>query len=195
MSYLWHFVTGCVILVMSSCHGQDLTGYDVSVYVKLSWQRQRHLCLIVTIPTILLRKFKLMFQLLILTSITNNWLLWFWFDYSNSASLNEERKISRQWWINCWVLYSFLGANQTTIALYVLIQKKWQPQWNKVLSPLQGIISLVPKPGKDTLLIDNWRPITLLTIDYKILAMVFANRLKVKLNQFVAETQSGFYKR
>lgn len=30
----------------------------------------------------------------------------------------------------------------------------------------QGVISLIPKPSKDPLLIDNWRPITLLTLDY-----------------------------
>ncbi len=58
----------------------------------------------------------------------------------------------------------------------------------------QGIISLIPKPEKDLLLIDNWRPITLLTIDYKILALVYANRLKFKLDQIIAETQSGFVK-
>lgn len=52
----------------------------------------------------------------------------------------------------------------------------------------QSIISLVPKLDKDTLLIDNWCLITHLTINYKILALVFANRLNVKLNQLVAET-------
>ena len=58
----------------------------------------------------------------------------------------------------------------------------------------QGIISLIPKPDKDILLIDNWRPITLLTIDYKILSLAFANRLKTGLDNIVAETQSGFMK-
>lgn len=42
----------------------------------------------------------------------------------------------------------------------------------------QGIISLIPKPNKDPLLIDNWCPVTLLTIDYKILALVYANSLR-----------------
>lgn len=58
----------------------------------------------------------------------------------------------------------------------------------------QGIISLIPKPEKDSLLIDNWRPITLLTVDYKILALVYANRLKFKLSHIISETQSGFVK-
>ena len=58
----------------------------------------------------------------------------------------------------------------------------------------QGIMSLIPKPDKDILLIDNWRPITLLTIDYKIMSLAFANRLKTGLDNIVAETQSGFMK-
>lgn len=45
----------------------------------------------------------------------------------------------------------------------------------------QGIISLIAKPEKDSLLIDNCRPITLLTVNYKIFALVYAKRLKFKL--------------
>lgn len=40
------------------------------------------------------------------------------------------------------------------------------------------IISLIPKPDKDSLIIENWRAMTLLTIDYKILGLVYDNRLK-----------------
>ncbi len=64
---------------------------------------------------------------------------------------------------------------------------------NMTLLMKQGIICLIPYWTK-TLLIDNWHPVTLLTVDYKMLALVFANRLKVKLNQLVAETQFGFVK-
>lgn len=34
----------------------------------------------------------------------------------------------------------------------------------------QGLIRLIPKPNKDIQLLDNWRPITLLSRDYKMLA-------------------------
>ena len=50
----------------------------------------------------------------------------------------------------------------------------------------QGVIPLIPKPDKDNILIENWRPITLLTIDYKFLASVYATRLKMGLLHIVA---------
>ncbi len=58
----------------------------------------------------------------------------------------------------------------------------------------QGIISLIPKANKDILSIDNWHPVTLLTVDYKVLALVYANRLKTNLDSIISETQSGFLK-
>ncbi len=40
----------------------------------------------------------------------------------------------------------------------------------------------------------DWRPITLLTVDYKFLALVYANRLKTNLDSIISETQSVFLK-
>lgn len=64
------------------------------------------------------------------------------------------------------------------------------------LSPTMkhGLITLIPKPNKNNLLLDNWRPITLLCNDYKLLAHVYANRLNSGLNQLVDECQSAFIK-
>lgn len=58
----------------------------------------------------------------------------------------------------------------------------------------QGLLTLIPKPGKDPLLIDNFRPICLLNNDYKILARIFAIRMKSVLDHIIDETQSGFMK-
>lgn len=65
---------------------------------------------------------------------------------------------------------------------------------NEYLPPTltQGITTLIPKPNKDKLFIDNWRPICLLNNDYKIFALILARRLKLVLNSVIAETQSGF---
>jgi len=56
----------------------------------------------------------------------------------------------------------------------------------------QGLITLIPKSNKNTTFIDNWRPITLLNNDYKIIALVLAKRLKGVLHSIIDETQSGF---
>uniref|UniRef100_A0A1A8L6V8 Reverse transcriptase domain-containing protein n=1 Tax=Nothobranchius pienaari TaxID=704102 RepID=A0A1A8L6V8_9TELE len=58
----------------------------------------------------------------------------------------------------------------------------------------QGLITLIPKPGKDSKIIDNLRPITLLNTDYKIVTLAYANRLKSKLNSIISDSQSGFMK-
>ncbi len=64
------------------------------------------------------------------------------------------------------------------------------------LSPTmkRGLITLIPKADKDPLSIDNWRPITLLCTDYKLLALVYANRLNSGLTKVISECQSAFIK-
>ena len=56
----------------------------------------------------------------------------------------------------------------------------------------QGLITLIPKPKKDHLILDNWRPISLLNNDYNIFALVLASRLKSVLYTVIDECQSGF---
>ncbi len=56
----------------------------------------------------------------------------------------------------------------------------------------QGPLTLIPKLKKDILFIDNWRPICHLNCDYKILALILANRLKCVLGSIIDETQTGF---
>lgn len=65
---------------------------------------------------------------------------------------------------------------------------------NNTLPPTltQGLITLIPKPNKDLLFIDNWRPISLLNNDCKIMALILANRIKEVLDTIIDETQSGF---
>lgn len=64
---------------------------------------------------------------------------------------------------------------------------------NSLLTTMkQGIIILIPKPNKDKAIIDNLRPITLLNVDYKLFTHALANRLKIGINDFISESQSGF---
>ena len=58
----------------------------------------------------------------------------------------------------------------------------------------QSIITLLPKPNKDTLLLENWRPISLLNVDYKIATKTIANRVKKVLHSIINTSQTGFIK-
>ena len=60
-------------------------------------------------------------------------------------------------------------------------------------SQYRGIISLIYKKG-DREDIKNWRPITLLNVDYKIIAKLYAERLKAALPLIVHENQRAFIK-
>ena len=57
-----------------------------------------------------------------------------------------------------------------------------------------GIITLIEKKGKDQLLVENWRPITLLCCDYKIFAKVIANRIESVVQKLVHSDETGFIK-
>ena len=55
-----------------------------------------------------------------------------------------------------------------------------------------GVITLLEKKGKDRLEIANWRPITLLNVDYKLLTKALGQRLKTVLPSLVHKDQNGF---
>jgi len=84
--------------------------------------------------------------------------------------------------------------------------------WNQICNPLvnslnhsyekgelsvsqkRGIITLLPKKDKSPLYLKNWRPISLLNVDYKILTKVLATRMKKILDNIINNDQTGFLK-
>ena len=48
------------------------------------------------------------------------------------------------------------------------------------ISQRRGVFTLIPKQDSDLLDLQNWRPITLLDIDYKIAAKALAKRILLK---------------
>ena len=62
------------------------------------------------------------------------------------------------------------------------------------ISQRRGIITLIPKPNKDTTLLVNLRPISLLNTDYKILTKVIAKRLEKVLPKVINPDQTGYVK-
>ena len=62
------------------------------------------------------------------------------------------------------------------------------------ISQRRGIITFIPKPNKNTTALDNFRPISLLNTDYKILTKVIAKRLEKVLPKIINPDQTGYIK-
>ena len=62
------------------------------------------------------------------------------------------------------------------------------------LDQRRSLLTLLPKPGKDTQLLDNWRPLSLLNTDYKIVAKLLSIRLQNVIDTLVSEDQVGYIK-
>jgi hypothetical protein len=59
----------------------------------------------------------------------------------------------------------------------------------------RAILTLLPKKDKDSHYIKNWRPLSLLNTDYKILAKLLAKRLQLVLPDLINTDQSGCIKK
>ena len=58
----------------------------------------------------------------------------------------------------------------------------------------RAIINLIPKKNQDPLFLKNWRPISVLNTDYKLLAKCLALRLRKVLSEIISCDQTGFIK-
>ena len=62
------------------------------------------------------------------------------------------------------------------------------------ISQRRGVITLVPKEDSFLSDLSNWRPITLLNLDYKIASKVIAKRIERFLPRLIHPDQPGFVK-
>ena len=58
----------------------------------------------------------------------------------------------------------------------------------------QGLISFLPKKNNDLGNLNNWRPLTLLNTDYKIVTKTISNRIKKYISNIIKNSQTGFIK-
>ena len=81
----------------------------------------------------------------------------------------------------------FYRAFWDIISTYVV--NSFNYAFNTGISQRQGIRALIPKKNKDTHYLKNWRPVTLLNVDYKI-----ALRIEKVLPHLINPTQTGYVK-
>ena len=60
------------------------------------------------------------------------------------------------------------------------------------LTKRQGLITCLPKEGKSKHFLKNWRPISLLNVDYKLVSACVSNKIKTVMNSLISETQLEF---
>lgn len=78
--------------------------------------------------------------------------------------------------------WDFLKNDLLNVLSKCFLYKKLPHSWRR------GVITLLPKEGDKTQL-KNWRPITLLNLDYKIFAKILANRLKRVIDKVIHSNQ------
>ena len=61
-------------------------------------------------------------------------------------------------------------------------------------SQRQAVINLIEKKERDIQFIKNWRPISLLNVDFKIVAKALATRLKETLPKLISFQQTAYVK-
>ena len=84
-------------------------------------------------------------------------------------------------------LYVLLGE----VSVQVLFQKIQEDRQFLNAVYAAGII-LIPKPDKDTTKKENFRPISLMNIDAKILNKILANRMQQHIKKIIHHDQVGF---
>ena len=62
------------------------------------------------------------------------------------------------------------------------------------ISQRRGVLCLIPKDGSCPLKLTNWRPLTLLNVDRKILARALGRRVEKVLSLLIHSNQTGFMK-
>ena len=58
----------------------------------------------------------------------------------------------------------------------------------------KALITLIEKQGKDRTLMENWRPISVINVDAKIISKVIAARVKNVLPSIIHHNQTGYVK-
>ena len=73
--------------------------------------------------------------------------------------------------------------------------EKVSEEWTLPNSLYEGTITLIPKPGKTTHKKENYKPVSMMNIDAKILNKLLGNRIQQHIKKLIYHDQIGFIPR
>ena len=89
--------------------------------------------------------------------------------------------------------YSFFKVFWTKLKNFLLNSANYSLKNGALPDSLtQGVLSLLPKGDKPKQFLKNWRPITLLNVDYKLISSAIAARINSSLPEIIHQDQCGF---
>jgi hypothetical protein len=127
---------------------------------------------------------------------------------SEEEKMKLDRPITKE---ECFEAFKNMGSSKTP-GNDGLTKEFYQSMWKEINDELfnclqmnfevgslsttqkQIIITLIEKPGKDSRLLDSWRPISLINVDVKVCSRIMCNRLEEILPNIIHRDQFAFVK-